>query len=112
MEFKVKIDDNTKQIINKLGNEMETILKAVGEKAEGYAKQDCPVDTGRLRNSIAHQEEQNVVYIGSDVEYAPAIEFRDMAHKNGKAHFLRDALQNHLDEYEKLIKDGVEAAIK
>ena len=112
MEFKVTLDDNTKQIINKLGNEVTTILKAVGEKAEGYAKADCPVDTGRLRNSITHQEEQNAVYIGSNVEYAPAIEFRDMSHKNGKAHFLRDSLQDHLDEYEKLIREGVEAAVK
>lgn len=48
-------------------------LEACGMTAETYAKQGCPVDTGRLRNSIAHAvvEGEKAAYIGSNVQYAP-----------------------------------------
>lgn len=125
-----KRDEVTKQL--ELG--VKQALMAIGAKAEGYAKKDCPVDTGRLRNSITwavegaqgtanaetgekakwsdykkHWEpEKNVVVIGTNVTYAPQQEFYDMSHKTGKAHFLRDAMTNHSDEYKKT----AEAALK
>lgn len=47
-------------------------LEIMGGKAEGYAKMLCPVDTGRLRNSITHQQyDENTEIIGTNVEYAP-----------------------------------------
>lgn len=49
-------------------------LEAVGLTAEGYAKKLCPVDTGRLRNSISHAVRGDDVYIGSNAEYAPYVE--------------------------------------
>jgi hypothetical protein len=39
-----------------------------------------------------------IVYVGTNVEYAPWVEFKSMAHEIGKAHFLRDAGQNHVSE--------------
>lgn len=48
-------------------------------QVERAAKQLCPVDTGRLRASINHRLEADgqglVAIIGSDVEYAPYVEF-------------------------------------
>ena len=67
MEMKVTIDDNTAKIMAIVASETKTILKAIGTTAEGYAKQECPVNTGRLRNSITNQEEDNAVYVGSNV---------------------------------------------
>lgn len=110
--FSVKVDDNTKKIIEQLGKEVEIILATVGEKAEGYAKTQCPVDTGRLRNSITHREDGGTVYVGSNVEYAADVEFIDRAHKNGKAHFLRDAMQDNLKEYKEIIEQGVAATVE
>ena len=47
-------------------------LEIMGGKAESYAKQLCPVDTGNLRNSITHQQmDENTEAIGTAVEYAP-----------------------------------------
>ena len=36
-------------------------LEQVGLAAEGHAKAKCPVDTGRLRNSITHVQLDNCV---------------------------------------------------
>lgn len=49
-------------------------LEAIGLTAEGYAKKLCPVDTGRLRNSISHAVDRDEVYIGSNAEYAVFVE--------------------------------------
>lgn len=50
------------------------------------------------------EPEKTAVYIGSNVKYAPANEFYDMNHKTGKAHFLRDAVAQHTDQYKEIIK--------
>lgn len=110
-QFKVDVDDNTKEMIKKLGSEMATIMRAAGTKAEGYAKEQCPVDTGRLRNSITHQEDGGTMVVGSNVEYAASVEFSEKPHRNGKSHFLRDSIQDHLDEYKEIIENGVKAAL-
>lgn len=102
----MKITDNSKQVIEDFKRKVSLAAKAIGETAEGYAKLNCPVDTGRLRNSISHAEKENNIYIGTNVEYAPVIEFKDMAHKTGRAHFLRDAATTHGEEY-KNIADAI-----
>lgn len=79
-------------------------MQAIGETAEGYAKQECPVDTGRLRNSISYKISGADVYIGTNVEYAPHVEFTDMEHEVGNAHFLKNAAANHSEEYKSLAK--------
>ena len=51
-------------------------LEVCGGKAEGYCKQGCPVQTGVLRNSIAHElMGEDAVKIGTDVYYAPYVEY-------------------------------------
>jgi HK97 gp10 family phage protein len=46
-------------------------------KVQAGAKVRCPVDTGRLRNSIAVeiQDEGLSALVGTNVEYAPFVEF-------------------------------------
>lgn len=86
-------------------------LEACGMTAETYAKQGCPVDTGRLRNSIAHQvkESEKAAYIGSNVEYAP---YQEMGTSTGitAKHFLKNAAGNHSAEYQNIIKSSMENA--
>ena len=89
----VKINDNSPQVLAALKNATIRGLEACGAKAESYAKQELSkpkahadgtirpnVITGRLRNSITHTLGSNVgsnikVYIGSNVSYAPYVEF-------------------------------------
>ena len=48
--------DNSAQLLAAFRDACERGLWRCGEKAEEYAKDLCPVDTGNLRNSITHAE--------------------------------------------------------
>jgi phage gpG-like protein len=84
-------------------------LEAIGVMAESHAKENCPVDTGRLRNSISNEVSGETVYIGTNVEYAAKMELTDMNHKVGQAHFLRDAATTHNDQYKSIMETALKA---
>ena len=121
-----------------ISEKSQLALSLMGDTVEGYAKEDAPMDTGLLRNSITHAHgggqmkvtsysadrpdktgavrtgsypttipgDANTEYIGTNVEYAQINEFGDSLHHNvGKAHFLRDAAQNHIDELRDVAKN-------
>ena len=60
------------EFLDALPEQIEQALIAIGMTAETHAKRECPVDTGRLRNSITHEVDMNeqAAIIGSNVEYA------------------------------------------
>ena len=99
----VIVEDNTQQILQKMPKALARGLEAVGLAAEGYAKRLCPVDTGRLRNSITHTADSSpAVYIGTNVEYGPYVE---LGTSKRKAHpFLKPAAEEHKGEYEALFQ--------
>lgn len=101
--------NNTEAIQAAVKSAIAKGLEMIGLVAEGYAKGDTPVDTGRLRNSITHIVSGDDAYIGTNVEYAPYVEFNeDLSHPNGgKAHFLRDAAANHASEYAQIMRDAL-----
>ena len=106
----VQITSKSAEVLRAMREQVALGLEAIGQEAEGYAKDDCPVDTGRLRNSISHkvEEQEEAVYIGTNVAYAPYVEYGEYEHKTGKNHFLRDAATNHSEHYKKIM----EAALK
>jgi phage gpG-like protein len=89
-------------------------LEIIGGKAESYAKKICPVDTGRLRNSITHQQmDEHTEMIGTNVEYAPYVELGH--HTSGGTfvagkHFLRSAAEGHSAEYKQIIENEMKNA--
>lgn len=91
------VQDNTDEVVAAIGKAIARGLEAVGLQAEGYAVQKCPVDTGRLRNSITHMRVNGNVYIGTDVEYAPHVEYGTSRQKAQP--FLRPAAEGHASEY-------------
>lgn len=68
----VTITNNSDLFRNALPEQIEQALIAVGATAESYAAEECPVDTGRLQNSITYAVDMgdNSVVIGTNVEYA------------------------------------------
>lgn len=98
------VQDNTDEVVEALGTAMARALEAIGIQAEGYAKDLCPVDTGRLRNSITHavEADEKAAYIGTNVEYAPYVELGTSKHKEQP--FLRPAAQDHGDEYRSILE--------
>lgn len=97
------VADKSQEAAEALGDAIATALEEIGIQAEGDVKELVPVATGRLRNSITHAVQagsEPCVIVGTNVEYAEAVEMNEKArHSNGQAHFLRDGVTNHLDDY-------------
>ena len=98
----VEVQSNAQLFQNALPEQIARALEAIGLVAEGYAKEECPVDTGRLQNSISHARDDNAAYIGTNVEYAPYIELGTSRMKPRP--YLRPAATEHSDEYKEIVK--------
>ena len=106
-----EIIDHSEEVLKSMKEQVLKGLESIGQECEGYAKDDCPVDTGRLRNSISHKviDNENAVYIGTNVEYAPYVEYGEYNHTTGKNHFLRDAATNHSEHYKAIMEAALKA---
>lgn len=100
--------DNTAEVLAVLKNAKKRWLEAIGLTAEGYAKKDTPVDTGRLRNSISHATDDEAAYIGTNVEYASYVELG--ARGRPGVHMLQRAATEHTDEYKRIMEDAMKNA--
>lgn len=101
-DIEIKLTDNTKEVLEAAYDAWAAGLEAIGLAAEAYAKQACPVDTGRLRNSISHDADEEAAYIGTNVEYAPYVELGTS--RMAPRPYLRPAAEDHSDEYRSLME--------
>lgn len=109
-KFSFEIEtDNTDEVLGELDEAIDRALEAMGMQVENYAKENCPVDTGLLRNSITHvvASDEKAVYVGSNVEYAAYQELGTFDHKIGHSPYLRPAVMDHVDELQSLAKDAI-----
>lgn len=104
----VKFTDNSKAVLSALEAAKGQALEAIGMTAEAHAKAITPVDTGRLRNSISHAVSGDSAYIGTNVEYAPYIEYGARGRK--AHHMLKRAATEHGEEYKSIAKAAFKAA--
>lgn len=93
----VKYKNNSAAVLSSLESKKAAALEAIGLRAETHAKALTPVDTGNLRNSMAHAVSGDSVYIGSNVEYAPFVEYG--TRRNKAHHMLKKAATEHGEEY-------------
>lgn len=127
-----KIEDHTEEVLDGIEQAKARALEKIGLVAEGYAKRLCPVDTGRLRNSITHATttypgagayrdnkgnmfndatangtpEKDTVYIGTNVEYAVYVE---MGTVNTPAQpYLKPAAADHMEKYRSILKSELQ----
>lgn len=103
-------ENNAKQVEQAMGSAIAKALTMIGLKAEGNAKNACPVDTGRLRNSITNaiDMDEKAVYIGTNVEYGPYVE---LGTSRRKPHpYLKPAAADHGDEYRAILKGCLESS--
>lgn len=80
-------------------------LERIGQQAEGYAQDLCPVDTGNLRDSITHilLLEILAVIVGTNVEYAPPVELGTRL--AAAQPYLKPAATDHAGTYANIVKD-------
>lgn len=102
VQYGFKFIDNSAPFKAALATAKERALEVCGQKAESYAKALCPVDTGRLRNSITHFQSGEDEYIGTEVEYAPYVELG--TRKMSARPFLKPAAENHAAEYKTIME--------
>ena len=100
-------ENNTQAIVEAIDAALAKSMEEIGLVAEGYAKKACPVDTGRLRNSITHvvRASEKAVYIGTNVEYGPYVE---LGTRHMKAQpYLRPAASGHKGTYRAILKKNL-----
>lgn len=106
--IKVDLTDNSDLIKQATAEQVYEALDLVGTDAEGFVSLLTPVDTGRLRNSITHEVQENAVIVGTNVEYAEEVEMNEkMRHKVGQAHYLRDGIANNVDSFKSVIETAL-----
>lgn len=116
MDVNIKVTkDNTDKIIQETQERLIVALEKVGLKAEGDVKTTIAsyspkpiVKTGRLMGSITHEvnPSEKEVYIGTNVEYAPYIEYGTS--KMAPRPFLKETISENKEEYMEIIKETLE----
>ena len=101
----VTIKDNTQQVLSALEKAKKQGLEAIGLTAEGHAKKETPVDTGRLRNSVTHAVDGDAAYIGTNTSYAIFVELGARGRK--PVHMLTRAATEHKAEYKQIMEDAL-----
>lgn len=81
---------------------IQRALVRFGFRAEQLASDRCPVDTGRLKASISSSVDGDMAVCGTNVEYAPYVEFGTSKAKAQP--FLRPAAKRKKD-YAAILKD-------
>ena len=127
----VEVTSHRIEVIEAKNEAIARALETIGLVAERYAKEKAPVDTGRLRNSISHQVDDETVYVGTNVEYAPYLEFGtgkfaegggrptpwsyqdskgDWHTTNGMKPqpYLRPAIDDHMSEYKQIVQNELQ----
>ena len=87
-----------------------------GAAAQGYAKDNTPVRTGTLRDSIGVEvkKDEKAAYIGTMVDKFPKKPYGQYVElgargREGK-HMLQRAASEHTDEYKRLMEDSMKNA--
>ena len=98
----VDITWNGDRALAALRTARDAAVREVGAAAVTNAKAVCPVDTGRLRASIACRTDGGTAVIGTDVPYAACVEL-GTARQRAQP-YLVPALSEHTQEYAALIR--------
>lgn len=112
-----------------VSNNIDEAFIEIGERGVNYLKLETPVDTGRLRQSMSYTTDGKVyrplghstedtlrptskkesVYIGTNVIYAPSVEYRA---KNGSAGFMYRAYKQLRKRAPEIIKQAMQKGMK
>lgn len=136
----VILRDNSREVLEKLDAAEYKALVAIGETSVTAVKKNCPVKTGRLRNSITYAvaghstsvasyrrdnvaggikgkhtyhsygsgafgtEDEKAVYIGTNVEYAPYVEYGSKGREREATHFFSRGIQAASGKNKKIVE--------
>ena len=108
--------DNLDEVLGALNSALEAGLVKIGAAAQGYAKDNTPVRTGTLRDSIGVEvkSDEKAAYIGTMIDkfpYKPYGQYVELgARGRTGVHMLQRAATEHTDEYKRLMEDSMKNA--
>ena len=108
--------DNLDEVLSAIDSAVTAGLVEIGAKAQGYAKDNTPVRTGTLRDSIGVEvkPDDKEVYIGTMIEkfpdepYGKYVELGARGRKG--VHMLQRSATEHTAEYKKLMEESMKNA--
>lgn len=98
----MKYESNRTNVDAELLQRKTKALAAIGLFAQGAAQYHCPVDTGNLRSSLTHASDDKQAIIGTNVEYAAAVELGIKQHAQP---FLRSAVEDNIKEIQHITEE-------
>ena len=108
--------DNLQEVLKALDGALETGLVKIGAAAQGYAKDNTPVRTGTLRDSIGVEvkSDEKAAYIGTMIDKFPDKPYGKYVELGARGrpgvHMLQRAAAEHTDEYKRLMEDSMKNA--
>ena len=108
--------DNLQEVLKAIDGALETGLVKIGAAAQGYAKDNTPVRTGTLRDSIGVEvkSDEKAAYIGTMVDRFPKKPYGQYVELGARGrpgvHMLQRAAAEHTDEYKRLMEDSMKNA--
>lgn len=108
--------DNLDEVLSALNSAIESGLVKIGAAAQGYAKDNTPVRTGTLRDSIGVEvkSDEKAAYIGTMVDKFPDKPYGKYVELGARGrpgvHMLQRAATEHTDEYKRIMEDAMKNA--
>lgn len=88
--------------VNKVSDGMDKIIQSEGKAVLSRAKDNVPVITGDLKNSIQYTYSDHIATVSTDVDYAPYVEYGTFT--MAAEPYMRPAYQGSQDRIEKETK--------
>ena len=108
--------DNLDEVLGALNSALEAGLVKIGAAAQGYAKDNTPVRTGTLRDSIVVEvkSDEKAAYIGTMEGRFPGKPYGKYVELGARGrpgvHMLQRDETEHTDEYKRLMEDSMKNA--
>lgn len=109
-----RVEDNREEYQRRLNNALKVAFKAMSLtmqanavieiNASVYDTPESPhyIRTGNLRSSITSTSDDRSATVGTNVEYAPYVEFGTSRGMKPRP-YIRPAIENHMEEYENIL---------
>ena len=108
--------DNLDEVLVAVDSALTAGLVKIGAAAQGYAKDNTPVRTGTLRDSIGVEvkKDEKAAYIGTMVQRFPQKPYGKYVELGARGrpgvHMLQRAATEHGDEYKKIMENEMKNA--
>lgn len=115
-EKTIVFTDNLDEVLRALDGAIETGLAKIGAAAQGYAKENTPVRTGTLRDSMGVEvsPDEKAVYIGTMIDKFPEKPYGKYVELGARGrsgvHMLQRSATEHTAEYKKIMEESMKNA--